>query len=308
MADKISFNLYDGNNNPVTGVSIGPAGIRFLKYVDRTGSPRTTPTIVEIGGGSYGFTPSDADELVGVCYLIDCTAAVQPRRVSGAVHKNQSPFICWHLEDAAAVLWTGADPSIAVWNDFSGTARTKPNVVDVGGFGYLFAVTPSTDDLLIDVAYRFASPVGAEPPNIAGSLDGVGASIGGPLGAAVRALLIADLGVTALVGTRIYPNELPQGVGLPAVVYTIVSDVSENSFTGDTSETGSFTHFQIDCYARAIGSVGAYSRAHSVKAAVKSVLGNLSDPAMSGTFDNARDLYDNVTQYHRVQMDFTIWS
>lgn len=126
-------------------------------------------------------------------------------------------------------------------------------------------------------------------------------------GETIRARLIADAPTAALVGTRVYPNELPQNVTLPALVYNVVSDVPENSFTGDTSTRLKAVRLQVDCYARAIGSVGSYAGAHEVADCVENVIGNLSEPGLSGNYESSRDLYDNVTQYHRVSMDFTIW-
>jgi hypothetical protein len=166
MADKLSFALFDGAGAPLTGVVCS-----FVKYVDRSGAARTPPAIVDIGGGEYGFAPSDDDEAVGTCFLIDCTAAADKRRVSGAIHTPAAPFVCWHLEDAAGALWTGAAPTVGVWRDFAGAPRTPPAVVSVGALGYLFAVTPSTADLSVDVAFRFDSPANAFHEFFTGSLE-----------------------------------------------------------------------------------------------------------------------------------------
>lgn len=314
MPDKISFALFTGTPNvPLTGATIGPSGIHFTKYVDRDGTPRAPPTISEIGGGEYGFTPSAADEAVGVCYLIDCTqvSGVNTRRFSGAIHLSSRQFICWHVETTGGALWSGTAPTVGIWRDFNGNDRTPPTVVNVGGFGYLFAVTPSDDDLEVDVAYRLDPPAGAGTDYLTGSIEGVAAMVRSTVGASIRALLIADGATAALVGTRIYPNELPQKVQLPAIVYTLISDVPEASFDGDTSTTLKAARLQIDCYARADGSGsaprGAYEKAHAVAACVERVVGNLAEHDLSANYESARDLYDNVSQYHRVSMDFTVW-
>ena len=128
------------------------------------------------------------------------------------------------------------------------------------------------------------------------------------LGETIRSLLVADATLSGLVGTRIYPNEMPEGVTLPAVVYQVISDVPENSFTGQTSTDIKTARLQVDSYARAIGTVGAYAQAHAVAAAIENVIGNLSSADLSANVNDAgRDLYDNVTQYHRVQQDFIVW-
>jgi len=128
------------------------------------------------------------------------------------------------------------------------------------------------------------------------------------IGPILFSVLSADVATQALVGTRIYPNEIPQGAQLPAIVYHVVSDIPESSFTGRVETTTSSARVQIDCHARALGSVGAYAGAHAVAACVLNVIGNLARSDLSGFVDSAaRDIYDNATQYHIVQQDFTIW-
>lgn len=50
--------------------------------------------------------------------------------------------------------------------------------------------------------------------------------------AALRAKLVATSGVTTLVSTRIYPDELPQGTALPAIRYSLISDVPDRHVPG----------------------------------------------------------------------------
>jgi hypothetical protein len=50
--------------------------------------------------------------------------------------------------------------------------------------------------------------------------------------AALRAKLVATSGVTTLVSTRIYPDELPQGSALPAIRYSLISDVPDRHVPG----------------------------------------------------------------------------
>lgn len=127
------------------------------------------------------------------------------------------------------------------------------------------------------------------------------------LGETLRTRLMADAAVVALIGARLYPNELPEGSPLPAAVYGIISNVPESSFTGDTSTTLKTARVQIDSYARAsTAGGGGYAQAHAVAAAIEAVVGNFKEPDLSANPENDRDLYDNVTQYHRVQQDFIV--
>lgn len=166
MADKVSFKLVDDSDAPLTG-----AAPMFVQYRDLLGNARTPPVIVELGGGQYGFSPTDADELARVAFVIDAGASADPRYLSGAIHTPALPFIAFHLEDGAGALWAGGNPTVGSWRDFAGNPRTPPSVLTPGGTSYLFALVPSTADLAVDVAYRIDSPAGAEPPDYSGSLE-----------------------------------------------------------------------------------------------------------------------------------------
>jgi hypothetical protein len=129
-------------------------------------------------------------------------------------------------------------------------------------------------------------------------------------GEALSALLSADPTVVALVGTRISPDELPEGSPLPAIVYTVVVDVPVNSFTGSAADRLRNVMVQIDCYARPTqGAGGAYKGAQAVADAVDAAL---TAPAQqtssfSAVREASRNLLDNETQYRRVSMDFSVW-
>ena len=46
--------------------------------------------------------------------------------------------------------------------------------------------------------------------------------------------LLDHAGLKALIGSKIYPEEIPQGVTLPAVFWIKVSDVPEHTLTGQS--------------------------------------------------------------------------
>jgi Bacteriophage minor capsid protein len=167
MADRISFALYDA----ATGAPLTGATPAFVQYRDILGNARTPPAITELGAGQYGFSPTDADELARVAYLLDAGASAEPRRYSGAIHTPRAPFLVWHLETGAGALWSGGAPSFGLYDDFQGNARTPPSIITPGATTYLFAAVPSTADLELDVAFRVDSPTGAEPPFVTGSLE-----------------------------------------------------------------------------------------------------------------------------------------
>ena len=128
-ADRIAFPLFDA----ATGTPLTTASPVFVDYRDRSGTARTPPAITHLGGGVYGFIPSDTDEATGVAFLVDGGASANPRRVSGALCSQASPFFAWHLEDAAGALWTGAAPTFGQYSDFGGTSRTPPALVAASG-------------------------------------------------------------------------------------------------------------------------------------------------------------------------------
>lgn len=171
MADRISFGLEDANGAPLVGLLPAPSSDWFVQYRTAAGVSRTPPLISEIGGGQYGFSPTDADEAAGVAFLLDAGASAFPRRFSGAIHTPTQPFIAFHLESEDGSLWAGASPSVGIWRDFSGNARAAPSIITPGATTYLFAAVPSTADLELDVAFRIDAPAGAFPEYFTGSLE-----------------------------------------------------------------------------------------------------------------------------------------
>lgn len=158
MADARSLTVRDSTGAPVT------TGVTLAVYVDTTGAARTPPAITHVGAGKWVFTPSDADETVGTVALVDCGAGNQPRRASFAIHlpTNSNQFWCFHFEDGAAALWSGAAPSSLQYVDPAGGARTPPSLVAVAG-AYLYALTPTSGDVTAGIEGRLDAPAGAFP-------------------------------------------------------------------------------------------------------------------------------------------------
>lgn len=73
----VGFGLYDSSGAPLSGAS--PT---FAAYLSTGGAPLTPPVIAELGGGLYGFRPSDEDILSGgIVYSIDTGA--EPAHLGG---------------------------------------------------------------------------------------------------------------------------------------------------------------------------------------------------------------------------------
>jgi hypothetical protein len=127
-------------------------------------------------------------------------------------------------------------------------------------------------------------------------------------GEAVYSVLTGDAGVSAIVGNRIFPGVIPEGSLLPVIVYSVISDVPENSLTGSVATRAVNARVQVDCYARPTSAGGGgYAQVQALAAAVDSALASQSSQTISAWREISRDLFDNETQYHRVSMDFSLW-
>ncbi|HMR51187.1 MAG TPA: DUF3168 domain-containing protein [Amaricoccus sp.] len=114
---------------------------------------------------------------------------------------------------------------------------------------------------------------------------------------ALRALLLADAGVSALVGTRVTWGARPQGSALPAVVLHLISDVPGYTLAGDNGHRDS--RVQADC----IGE-GRYEAvlgvAQAVQAALSGYSGTVAGTIFQGIFiDQARDLSEPAVESER---------
>jgi hypothetical protein len=158
----VAWSIYDDTGAPLTGVV--PA---FVEYCDRNGVARTPPTILELGGGMYGFIPTTEDAMTGTAYLVDNGATASPRRVSGAVALSTLPFAVWHLEDDTGSLWVGAAPTVGAYAGPAGPLF-DPGVTTLRT--YLFAFSPPALETFLGVTFRADSAVGAYPEHVQQSL------------------------------------------------------------------------------------------------------------------------------------------
>ncbi len=110
-------------------------------------------------------------------------------------------------------------------------------------------------------------------------------------------------GLTALVSTRIYPDELPEGCVFPAVRWGEASLTVDYSHEGDLNLDS--TRRQFDCYAAT--RTGARDVADQVRAALagkKTAYQNIIIGA--GFVDNALSGYDDGLQKWRYILDITL--
>lgn len=118
----------------------------------------------------------------------------------------------------------------------------------------------------------------------------------------LRALLLADAGVTALVPTAsINWRRHPQGAALPAIVLRVVND-SPDYVLSDTTDLSS-ARVQVDCWALSYAQAKAVSRA-----VLASLSGHRDETFWRVHLLGARDTQDPEAQGDPagVSMDFAV--
>lgn len=137
------FGVYSPSTGaPVTGAS---AGMSFLTYEDDLGNPLVHPTITEVGGGLYKFTPTFT---VGraICFVL--STAQNPVYLAGAIRPED--FNAWAYAPSPALIAfavydpvsgapkTGVTNSFSTYEDQNGSAITPVAITEVGGGLYKF--------------------------------------------------------------------------------------------------------------------------------------------------------------------------
>lgn len=116
----------------------------------------------------------------------------------------------------------------------------------------------------------------------------------------IYGILTGDTGLRALVEERVYPDVLRQGAAVPAVVYTVISDVPQ-LVIGGAKPTMRRARVQVDCYALHL------DEAQQVADAVAELLGSRSEVRFTSSELDRETSYEDKTLYHRVRMDFSTW-
>jgi len=120
---------------------------------------------------------------------------------------------------------------------------------------------------------------------------------------AMRALLLADPAVSALVAARIYPAPLPQGPTLPALCYQRISATRTRSQEGPSGRARA--RFQVDAWASTYDA--ARAAAAAVRRACDGFRGVVSGVELQEVqLATDRDLYEPDVQLHRVSADYFV--
>ena len=300
LIDRAAFMVVNAAGVPKTDALPPLTLYRSRAQVDLA---KPVTTVPHLGGGLYGFTAPASDVAAGVAYLVELPAgsfnAQGGTRVFGTMCRPNAPFFAQLFETAAGGLWAGAAATLPIWNDFAGGPSAAPAVTPIAGPHFL-GFSPTTADLLAGRVFRWDAPAGAYPQYPHGVVFYGSGAPPELLGDALLAQLAADPDLVALVGDRMFPNLVPQGQAMPALVYSIISTAPGNTLDGNAEERLDTVRLQIDCWAK------TYRQAHLLDKLVDRVLANLVLPEISAWREGSRDLYDNQTQRHRVSTDYLV--
>lgn len=109
-------------------------------------------------------------------------------------------------------------------------------------------------------------------------------------------------GLSALVGTRIYPQTIPQASAMPAVSYHRVSTVRTSAMGSDV--TIARARFQVDVWTQDFDSTKAVAR--QVQAALQRYRGTATVEILACFFLNEVDLYEPEPEIFHQALDFEV--
>ncbi len=129
--------------------------------------------------------------------------------------------------------------------------------------------------------------------------------------AALRAKLEATSAVTALVSTRIYPDELPQGSALPAIRYSLISDIPDRHVPGFREARVQVSVYDddpspTDANTVAEAVISAISRTDLQMEPVSWVVGSTTFTVITCRHTNGPRLREPDTRYWHYPVDFLI--
>lgn len=110
---------------------------------------------------------------------------------------------------------------------------------------------------------------------------------------AFRALILAQPGIAALIGTRVYPLVLPQGFERPAIKFQIISTSRDYKQDGDDGVPT--RRIQVDIYGDTYAQVKAVRDATLVLSGINHISVGSPPVYFHGIFfDDERDFYESV--------------
>lgn len=122
------------------------------------------------------------------------------------------------------------------------------------------------------------------------------------LSSAIYSILSADAGVTAIT-SEIWAVIAPQGTNNPCIVFSIDVDPEDDK---EGASSLDIARLQVDIYCDR----GKYAQAESLYSAVRAAL-DRNDGTHEGqnielAYDGHDELYDDISDAHRISIDFTL--
>lgn len=158
----ISFVLFRED----TGALLTTATPTFVEYANLQGqSMPPFPPITNLGGGRYGFTPSQEQYNQGIVYLVSCGTNAAPQWVSGAVGGEHVAFALYNPD--TGLLLGGAQPVFLQYEASEGAALMPPSITEL--FTGVYCFLPTGEALDGRCRYLIHTP-GATPEYFQGEL------------------------------------------------------------------------------------------------------------------------------------------
>lgn len=115
----------------------------------------------------------------------------------------------------------------------------------------------------------------------------------------LRTHILADGGVSVLIGTRYYPNRLPDNPTLPAVVYSRIT-TNHNLASGHVPLVR--CRMQIDAWS------DSYADVVAIGEALHTALDMIAPTGLQAVIpEDDDDSYDTDAQLHRRRLDVWVW-
>ena len=112
----------------------------------------------------------------------------------------------------------------------------------------------------------------------------------------IRSALIADAGLTAIVGDRIAAMVMNSGETRPYITYQLISGNRYNTLNGASDVRSA--RLQLNCFST------NYGQAKQISELVQDTLDNST--SFDSIFNGDQDLYDSTTKLFYVVIDYTL--
>lgn len=125
---------------------------------------------------------------------------------------------------------------------------------------------------------------------------------------ALRAFLLADAPIAAIVGERAFHNVMPQGETKPSIVFSKISDSGDHTMV----EPSGLVRWRLQLNSWADDADVAVRLANLVRVRLDSASGDMGAGADEVTvqgifFADGRDLWDADSKLHGVGADYFVW-